>query len=161
TRTRFELVWSEPCTTVLPTRSRGGARMYRGRILKSRDGIPYATTPPPGTNLAHEARIARSRFYPVTMAYTAYALVVVHRGLRADAATTMRFVVAGIAGWTLVEYLVHRYVLHGRFPDGPGWLSRRLHVLFDASHGDHHERPWDGLHVNGGFSTVPFAVVLA
>jgi sterol desaturase/sphingolipid hydroxylase (fatty acid hydroxylase superfamily) len=135
--------------------------MYRGRILKSRDGIPRPTTPPPGVNLAHEARTARSRFYPVTMAYTAYALVVLQRGLHTDAGTTTTFFLAGVAGWTLVEYLVHRYVLHGRFPDGPGWLRRRLHVLFDASHGDHHERPWDGRHVNGGFSTVPFAAVLA
>src|SRR5262245_33365866 len=117
--------------------------MYRGTILKSRDGIPRPTPPPPGTDMANEARTAPSRFYPVTIAYTAYALAVLAGGLRADAATTIRFVVAGAVAWTLVEYLVHRYVLHGRFPGGPGALRRALHVLFDASHGDHHLRPWD------------------
>ena len=68
--------------------------------------------------MAKEARTARSRFYPVTIAYTAYALVVLTRGVRADARTALLSVVAGVSGWTLVEYFVHRYVLHGRFPDG-------------------------------------------
>jgi sterol desaturase/sphingolipid hydroxylase (fatty acid hydroxylase superfamily) len=135
--------------------------MYRGTILKSRDGIPLPTTPPPGTDMASEARTARSRFYPITIAYTAYALVVLGLGLRASPWTTMLVVLTGAICWTLVEYLVHRYILHGRFPEGPGWLGRPLHVLFDPSHGDHHQRPWDGRHINGGFSSVPFAVVLA
>jgi cyclopropane-fatty-acyl-phospholipid synthase len=37
-------------------------------------------------------------------------------------------VVAGLAGWTLIEYLMHRFVFHGLQP------FRRLHAL-------HHERP--------------------
>jgi hypothetical protein len=135
--------------------------MYRGTILKSRDGIPRPTPPPPGTSIASEARIARSRFYPVTIAYTTYALIVLAGGLRVDSATTIVFALAGAISFTLVEYLVHRYVLHGRFPDAPDGLRHTLHVLFDASHGDHHLRPWDGRHVNGGFSTVPFAILLA
>src|SRR5262245_50032658 len=137
------------------------ALTYRGTILKSRDGIPRPTPPPPGTDLAREARIARSRFYPVTFGYSAYALFVLARGLRADAATTVASALAGLVCWTLVEYLVHRHVLHGRFPDGPGWLRHRLHLLFDPSHGDHHQRPWDGRHINGGLATVPFALALA
>ena len=128
--------------------------MYRGTVLKSRDGIPRPTPPPPGIDMAAEARTARSRFYPVTIAYTAYALVVLALALRADPRTAMLSVVAGAVSWTLAEYLVHRYVLHGRFPDGPGWLRRRLHILFDASHGDHHLRPWDGRHINGGFASA-------
>jgi len=134
--------------------------MYRGTILKSRDGIPSPVPPPPGTDMAEEARTARSRFYPVTIAYTAYALVVLGLGLRADTQAATMATLAGVLAWTLVEYLVHRHVLHGRFPDGPGWLRRRLHTLFDPSHGDHHARPWDGRHINGGFATVPFALVL-
>ena len=136
-------------------------RIYRGSVLKSRDGIPGPTTPPPGTDMAHEARTARSRFYPVTIAYTAYALVVLALGVRADARTAILFMVAGTVCWTLVEYLVHRYILHGRFPDGPHWLKHRLHRVFDPSHGDHHLRPWDGRHVNGSVDTVPFAIMLA
>lgn len=136
-------------------------RMYRGQVLKSRDGIPAPTPPPPGVDLAKEARTARSRFYPVTVAYTAYALVILAVGLGKDRWTTVLFVMAGVTCWTLVEYLVHRYILHGRFPKGSGWASRMLHRVFDSSHGDHHLRPWDGRHINGAFDTIPFAVILA
>ncbi len=135
--------------------------MYGGRVLKSRDGIPRPMPVPPGIDLAREARIARSRFYPVTAAYTAYAAVVLTLGLLQDRRTALLSILAGVAGWTLVEYLVHRHILHGRFPDGPGWLERRLHRVFDPSHGDHHLRPWDGRHINGRFDTIPFAVILA
>jgi cyclopropane-fatty-acyl-phospholipid synthase len=130
-------------------------------ILKSRDGIPRPALPPRGIDMAKEARTARSRFYPVTVAYTAYALVVLALGIRAEPGKAVLSVPAGAIGWTLLEYLVHRHVLHGRFPDGSGWPRHALHVLFDSSHGDHHLRPWDGRHINGGYASVPFAVVLA
>ena len=135
-------------------------RRYRGRVLKSRDGIPRPIMPPPGTDMKVEARTARSRLYPVAIAYTAYALVVITLGLRSDTATAALFIAAGVASWTLLEYLVHRHVLHGRFPDGRGFVRHALHRAFDRSHGDHHLRPWDGRHINGGFDTVPFAGVL-
>jgi dihydroceramide fatty acyl 2-hydroxylase len=134
--------------------------MHRETILKSRDGIPRPIPPPPGTDIASEARIARWRFYPVTIAYTTYGLIVLAGGLRVGPATTIVSALAGAISFTLVEYLVHRYILHGRFPDAPGGLKHALHVLFDASHGDHHLRPWDGRHINGGSSTVPFAISL-
>ncbi len=135
--------------------------MYRGWVLKSRDEIPRPIAPPPGVDMAEEARTARSRFYPVTVAYTAYALAVATVALREDGGTAAPSIAAGVVAWTLVEYLVHRHVLHGRFPNGPGWLQRALHLVFDRSHGDHHLRPWDGRHVNGSFDTIPFAVLLA
>src|SRR5262245_59696199 len=135
--------------------------MYRGSVLKSRDGIPRPTPPPPGTNLAKEARTARRRFYPVTIAYTAYASVVLTLGLRADPWSASIAFVGGAIVWTLVEYLVHRYVLHGVFPEDSGWPRRQLHLLFDSSHGDHHARPWDGRHIYGAFASVPFALALA
>src|SRR5258706_2722818 len=134
--------------------------MYRGRVLKSRDGIPRPLPAPPGLDLAKEARTARSRFYPVTVAYTAYALAVVTIGLGQDRWTAALFVMAGVICWTLVEYLVHRHILHGRFPIGSIWRRRTLHRVFDPSHGDHHLRPWDGQHINGGFDTIPFPVIL-
>jgi len=137
-----------------------GLRLYRGRVLKSRDGIPKPAMPPPGTDMNAEARTARSRVYPVTVAYTVYALVTIALGLRAEAPTAALSVGGGVAFWTLIEYLVHRHVLHGRFPDGPGIVRHVLHRVFDRSHGDHHLRPWDGRHINGGLDTVPFAVVL-
>jgi sterol desaturase/sphingolipid hydroxylase (fatty acid hydroxylase superfamily) len=55
----------------------------------------------------------------------------------------------GVFAWTLTEYLVHRFVLHGRFPDGPGVWQHFLHSHFDHLHWEHHERPWDGEHING------------
>ena len=63
---------------------------------------------------------------------------------------------AGVAFWTWLEYFVHRLILHGVFPDGPG--SRHwLHVLFDHLHVEHHKRPWDGSHINGTLKdTGPF-----
>jgi hypothetical protein len=130
-------------------------------VVKSRDGIPRPIAPPPGVDLAEEARTARSRFYPVTVAYTTYALAVATVALRDDGRTAALSIAAGVVAWTLVEYLVHRHVLHGRFPNGPGCLQRALHRVFDSAHGDHHQRPWDGRHVNGSFDTIPFALLLA
>jgi cyclopropane-fatty-acyl-phospholipid synthase len=73
----------------------------------------------------------------------------------------LRFAALGVASWTLAEYLVHRYVLHGVFPRGPGFLRSSLHHLFDASHADHHARPWDGMHINGHIDTLFAAAVMA
>ncbi len=131
----------------------------RGSVIKSIHGIPFPTYPR-GVDLAKEARTARTRFYPVTILYTAYTLVVVPLGLRSRPAAALAYLASGVALWTWVEYLVHRFVLHGRFPDGRGW-RHLLHSLFDRMHGDHHLRPWDGMFINGFLSTLPFAVVLA
>ena len=50
------------------------------------------------------------------------------------------FYLAGIPVWSLVEFLFHRYIYHGRFLDG------RL----DALHREqHHERPFEGWHLSG------------
>ena len=58
--------------------------------------------------------------------------------------------------WTALEYWVHRYILHGRFPDGPGLFQHFLHTYFDHLHWEHHKRPWDGNHINGTISdTLP------
>jgi sterol desaturase/sphingolipid hydroxylase (fatty acid hydroxylase superfamily) len=131
----------------------------RGTIRKSIHGIPFPVYPH-GIDLGREARTARRRFYPVTVLYTAYASLVVARGLRVAALTTVGALVLGTAVWTCLEYTVHRFVLHGRFPDGPGRLRHAAHVFFDSMHGDHHLHPWDGMYINGFLETVPFAVVL-
>ena len=132
----------------------------RGSILKSLHGIPSPVYPP-GVDLAREARIARTRFYPVTVLYTAYFLLVLSFAVRRRAAVAVASVVLGIVAWTWLEYTVHRFVLHGRFPDGPGWLKHRLHRFFDTMHGDHHERPWDGMYINGFLDSLPFAILFA
>ena len=66
----------------------------------------------------------------------------------------------GFAVWTWIEYEVHRYILHGRFPDGPGFWRRFLHKNFDHLHWEHHARPWDGNHVNGTLKDTGVFVAL-
>ena len=71
-----------------------------------------------------EARRARRRLYPVSILYTTYGLTVLAHGLESSrpGSAVLAFLL-GIAVWTLVEYLVHRYVLHGRSPTDPGSSS--------------------------------------
>jgi sterol desaturase/sphingolipid hydroxylase (fatty acid hydroxylase superfamily) len=111
-----------------------------------------------------EARIARHRLYPVSLVYSAYSLTILALALR----SSHRWIgvgsfVAGLLAWTYFEYLIHRYILHGSFPDGDG-IRHTLHTLFDHLHHEHHARPWDGRHVNGtlrdtAMFTVPVAAV--
>jgi sterol desaturase/sphingolipid hydroxylase (fatty acid hydroxylase superfamily) len=116
---------------------------------------------PRGVRREDEARKARHRLYPSTILYSAYAVILLDIALRRGhilAALTYFF--AGIVIWTLAEYLIHRYVLHGRFPDGPGFIQHFLHARFDHLHVEHHQRPWDGNHVNGTLKdTLPFSIV--
>lgn len=56
---------------------------------------------------------------------------------RLPAATTALLALAGVLGWTLLEYVLHRFVFHWR-PQGP--LGRQFHFLI---HGIHHLDPWD------------------
>jgi cyclopropane-fatty-acyl-phospholipid synthase len=109
-----------------------------------------------------EAAKARARLYPPTFLYTTYSIALLAWAMRAPhRVATALFFCAGIVVWTLMEYFVHRYVLHGRFADGPGLLQHFLHVRFDPLHWEHHERPWDGEHINGRImDTLPFSVVL-
>jgi sterol desaturase/sphingolipid hydroxylase (fatty acid hydroxylase superfamily) len=129
-----------------------------GTIRKSVHGIPSPIYPP-GIDLRLEARTARRRFYLVTILYNLYGLPLIALAARSHPWSTLLFGAAGVIFWTLLEYLVHRFVLHGRFPDGRG-LRHLLHTFFDRMHGDHHLRPWDGMYINGHYDTAPFALLL-
>jgi hypothetical protein len=109
-----------------------------------------------------EARKARHRLYPVSLLYSSYALIVLLLSLRLTTrSVSLGFFFAGVATWTAIEYWVHRYVLHGRFPDGPGVVRHLLHRYFDHLHMEHHKRPWDGNHISGTTKdTLPFVLVL-
>jgi hypothetical protein len=131
-----------------------------GRARQAFFLLPFPVYPP-GIDLPREARTARQRFYPVTILYSAYAVVVVGLGLRARAGAAIGFFGLGVGAWSWLEYTVHHHVLHGRFPDGAGWLKHRLHRFFDTMHGDHHLRPWDGMYINGFLDSLPFALALA
>jgi len=105
---------------------------------------------PSSIRRAREARVARHRLYPVTLLYSSYAAAMLGLAVASGRwLPALAWFGAGIVAWTLVEYLVHRYVLHGRFPDGPGVWQHFLHTHFDHLHWEHHERPWDGEHING------------
>jgi sterol desaturase/sphingolipid hydroxylase (fatty acid hydroxylase superfamily) len=116
---------------------------------------------PRGVRREDEARKARHRLYPSTILYSAYAVILLDIALRrGHILVALLYFVAGIVIWTLAEYLIHRYVLHGRFPDGASFIQHFLHARFDHLHVEHHQRPWDGNHVNGTLKdTLPFSIV--
>ncbi len=116
---------------------------------------------PASIRWAAEARKGRRRLYPVTVVYSLLASAAAVRALRSDPALAAVSWLLGVLFWTWLEYMVHRFVLHGVFPDGPG-LRHWSHRLFDHLHVEHHERPWDGLHINGTLKdTAPFLALPA
>lgn len=128
-------------------------------LLKSEAGPWPDPTFPQGTDLELEASRSRRRMMPVTVIYSVHLLVVTVFAWHASALPrALTFALGGVVLWTLMEYLVHRYILHVAFPPGKTWLSRTLHRLFDASHADHHAQPWDGYHINGHLDTLLVAV---
>lgn len=111
---------------------------------------------PASIRWAVEARRSRHRLYPTTLVYSLVATVAFALALRSSTRVGAAFWIAGVLFWTWAEYLVHRFVLHGVFPNGPGF-KRVLHALFDHLHVEHHQRPWDGDHINGTIKdTGPF-----
>jgi len=129
-------------------------------ILKSIDGIPSPQFPR-GVVLPDEARKARSRFYPATIVLTTYSMTIFAIAFSHRPGTAAVFLALGIALWTGLEYWVHRFVLHGPFPDGDTFVKHRMHKFFDTMHGDHHQRPWDGMYINGYLDALPFAAIFA
>lgn len=116
----------------------------RSAAAGSRPDIPW------GVYKRQQARISRHRLYPMTVFYSLYALAVLVFALRsAHPIWAASLFAAGIPVWTLVEYLFHRYVLHGRFAAGEGFIRKFAHQRLDPLHWEHHERPWDGMHING------------
>lgn len=102
-----------------------------------------------------QAALARYRLYPLSVFYTLYATAILILGL----STRHPWIAAwsyldGCFTWTLVEYLFHRYVLHGRFPPGKGLIRRFLHERLDPLHWDHHKRPFDGRHISGELKDI-------
>ena len=117
---------------------------------------------PSRMQIALEARKARHRLYPVSIVYSLFSVTVMAIAFQRRAFVAVAFYVLGIVFWTALEYWAHRYILHGRFPDGPGVFQHFLHRYFDHLHWEHHKRPWDGNHINGTMAdTLPFAGPLA
>ena len=102
-----------------------------------------------------QAAIARHKLYPLTVFYAMYAIFVLAiAGSSGHPWISVAFFSAGCATWTLVEYLFHRYVLHGRFGPGKGFIRKFLHERLDPLHWDHHMRPLDGKHISGALKDI-------
>lgn len=101
-----------------------------------------------------QAALARRRLYPLTAFYTVFALIVVIAAASKNLWASIAFFSAGWVTWTIVEYLFHRYVLHGRFPAGNGVIRKFLHERLDPLHWDHHMRPFDGTHISGELKDI-------
>ena len=102
-----------------------------------------------------QARISRRRLYPVTVFYTIYFAIITVFAIRSPhSGIALLFLLAAVPVWTLVEFFFHRYILHGRFGPGQGFLRRFAHERLDPLHWEHHERPYDGLHINGALTDL-------
>lgn len=109
-----------------------------------------------------QARISRHRLYPVTLFYTTYAVIVLAFAFHSPhPRIALLFLLAAVPVWTLVEFFFHRYILHGRFGPGEGFLRRFAHERLDPLHWEHHERPFDGLHINGAIGDLLGLFVVA
>jgi hypothetical protein len=132
-------------------------------MLKSLNPPPVPFYPG-DLDLKAQACAARAELYPVTLFYAPWIALALGHALWSQETRLPGglFFALGILLWTLVEYLVHRYVLHPPFPDGREPMRHALHALFDNLHWEHHERPWDGKHLSGSVSqTLPVFVVLS
>ena len=72
-------------------------------------------------------------FVPVVLFFLYRSIFMLHLG----ALVIAGFYIAGIFVWTLLEYVLHRWVFHTPLP---GELGRRLHFII---HGVHHDYPND------------------
>ncbi len=79
-------------------------------------------------SLEHGRAAYRADFVLYGAAVVALATTLLWRGPRGQLATELGWVACGLALWTLMEYALHRFVLHGPQP-------------FRRWHGAHHQRP--------------------
>lgn len=101
-----------------------------------------------------QAAISRRTLYPVTLFYTTIATVLLVIGLRSThPLRSIAFYLLGIPVWTMVEYSSHRWVFHRHWK-----MSKRKYKKYftylsnkylDPTHFGHHEKPFDGMMING------------
>lgn len=114
-----------------------------------------------------QARISRHRLYPTTAFYGAYSVLMLWLATRtAHPFIAFGFYLAGFPVWTFVEYLSHRYILHGRFKQSQKWWKKHISSFankrLDPLHWEHHARPFDGLHISGSLrDLLPLFAVAA
>jgi sterol desaturase/sphingolipid hydroxylase (fatty acid hydroxylase superfamily) len=134
-------------------------------MLKSIHRFPATPWFPRGEiDLAAERHIARRRLVPLVVFYTSFSALVLTVAAVYSPHRWRSFAcfLLGIALWTPLEYWVHRRVLHGKFPDGPGPWRHLLHKQFDHLHWEHHLKPWSGRTISGSLDqTLPVVLALA
>ena len=124
--------------------SGGNAQTAQNEYRPAYSDVPF------GVYKRQQARISRHRLYPMTVFYTLCAFVVLFYAVQSShPVVAIVFYAAGVPVWTLVEYLFHRFVLHGRFAPGKGFIRKFLHERLDPLHWEHHAHPFDGHHING------------
>jgi cyclopropane-fatty-acyl-phospholipid synthase len=130
---------------------------------KAVSGLPLQAGASGPVVMSAEARVARRRLWPSTIVYgTASATVLLFAADQHGLIACLPWIAAGALLWTWVEYLRHRFILHGVFPDGPGPWRRFLHRRSDHLHWHHHREPWNGRHLSSTLQdTAPVVLVLA
>ena len=120
-----------------------------------------------------QAALSRRLLYPVTAFYSGYSAIVFALAWRTNHPyAALVFFLAGMPVWTLQEYLTHRYIFHTRFKRSTKNVYKRFYTglankYLDPLHWEHHERPYDGFHINGELKdmlplfavAVPFAFI--
>jgi sterol desaturase/sphingolipid hydroxylase (fatty acid hydroxylase superfamily) len=133
-------------------------------MLKSKNTFPATPWFPRGAiDLGAEKQVARNRLIPLVLFYTSFSALVLSLAVvySDHLVRALAFYVLGIALWTPLEYWVHRRVLHGPFPDGPGLWQHLLHQQFDHLHWEHHLKPWSGKTISGSLDqTLPVVFAL-
>lgn len=106
-------------STVQPARWSGSLRLFETNLMESMSHIPWWLVP--------------VVWVPIVTGLGAYAVLALGHG-------TLSLVLHALAGfmlWTLVEYVLHRFVFHYKPRSAFG---RKVHFL---AHGIHHLDPWD------------------
>src|SRR5713101_1757165 len=138
-----------------PEKSKEGRRRAMSEPALISQHVQRTAEVPFAVYKRQQAALARRRLYPLSAFYTLYAILVLAIAFSTKHPwIAVAFFSTGCATWTLVEYLFHRYVLHGRFPAGKGFIRRFLHERLDPLHWEHHERPFDGWHISGELKDI-------
>lgn len=101
-----------------------------------------------------QAAISRRKLYRVTAFYTICGAILLVLGLRtAHPFVALAFFLGGIPLWTFTEYTSHRFVFHRHWKMSERkykkYFTYLTHKYLDPTHFGHHERPFDGEHING------------
>ena len=109
-----------------------------------------------------EARKSRKSLYGTTIFYGTYGTILLILTLRsAHPLIGLVFYVVGVASYTFIEYIAHRWMFHHQFPDEPG-INHFLYKTFDSVHNGHHTNPLDGDHISGRLrDLMPLFIVAA